>query len=266
MKRFNNYLLYILCTLALYLNIVFAENLEEIGLDIAKKSYENSRGYIDSQSDQLMILIDPKGNEVIREISGKNLENLDPNDGDKSIIFFKKPKDVEGTVMLSHTHVNDDDDQWLYLPALGRVKRISSSNKSGSFMGSEIAFEDFSGLDYRKYDWKYLGEEEFEGETCFKLESYPKYKNSGYTKRIGLTDNLFRSRKIDYYDRKGELLKTIYFEDYNLYLDKIWNADTFKVVNHQNNNSTIYKWINRELNVGLNKKDFEKSSLLKLAD
>jgi len=62
------------------------------------------------------------------------------------------------------------------------------------------------------------------------------------------------------------LLKTIYFEDYNLYLDKIWNADTFKVVNHQNNNSTIYKWINRELNVGLNKKDFEKSSLLKLAD
>jgi len=101
MKRFNNYLLYILLTLALYLNMVFAENLEEIGLDIAKKSYENSRGYIDSQSDQLMILIDPKGNEVIREISGKNLENLDPNDGDKSIIFFKKPKDVEGTVVTS---------------------------------------------------------------------------------------------------------------------------------------------------------------------
>ena len=59
---------------------------------------------------------------------------------------------------MSHTHVNDDD-QWLYLPALGRVKRISSSNKSGAFMGSEIAFEDFSGSDYRKYDWNYLGEE-----------------------------------------------------------------------------------------------------------
>ena len=262
----NNKFTYILLILLLNLTVVFAETSEEKGLEIAKKSYANSRGYTDSQSDQLMILIDPKGNEVIREISGKNLENYDPNDGDKSIIFFKKPKDVEGTVMLSHTHVNNDDDQWLYLPALGRVKRISSSNKSGSFMGSEIAFEDFSGLDYRKYDWKYLGEEEYDGEICFKLESYPKYKNSGYTKRIGLTDNLFRARKIDYYDRKGELLKTIYFEDYKLYLDKIWNADTFKVVNHQNNNSTIYKWINRELNVGLNKKDFEKSSLLKLSD
>ncbi len=258
--------IYIFLILIFSTVLISAETAEEKGLSIAMQSYENSRGYVDSQSDQLMILIDPSGNEVIREISGKNLENDDPNDGDKSIIFFNKPKDVEGTVMLSHTHVNDDDDQWLYLPALGRVKRISSSNKSGSFMGSEISFEDFSGLDYRKYYWKYLGEEEYDGETCFKLESFPKYENSGYTKRIGLTDNLFRARKIDYYDRKGELLKTIYFEDYKLYLDKIWNADTFKVVNHQNNNSTIYKWINRELNVGLNKKDFEKSSLLKLAD
>ena len=52
--------------------------------------------------------------EVTREISGKTLENLDPNDGDKSITYFKTPKDVQGTVMLSHTHINDDDDQWLY--------------------------------------------------------------------------------------------------------------------------------------------------------
>ena len=80
--------------------------------------------------------------------------------------------------MLSHTHVNDDDDQWLYLPALGRVKRISSSNKSGSFMGSEIAFEDFSGNDYRKYEWEFIGEEEYEGEICYKLVSIPKYKNT----------------------------------------------------------------------------------------
>ena len=148
-------------------------------------------------SDQLMILIDPKGNEVTREVSGKTLENLDPNDGDKSLTYFKTPKDVEGTVMLSHTHISDDDDQWLYLPALGRVKRISSSNKSGAFMGSEVAFEDFSGTDYRKYEWKFLGEE---------------------------------------------------------------------VENIQNKNITIFKWLNRELDVGINKKDFEKSSILRLAD
>ncbi len=243
-----------------------AETLEEKGKNIAKKSYENSRGFVDSESDQIMILIDPQGNKVEREISGKTLENLDPDDGDRSITYFNKPKDVEGTVMLSHTHVNEDDDQWLYLPALGRVKRISSSNKSGSFMGSEIAFEDFSGLDYRKYNWKYIGEENYQGELQSKIESYPKDKNSGYSKRVGLTDSLFRASKIDYYDRKGQLLKTIFFEDYKLYNNKIWNADTFRVVNHQNKNTTILKWKNRKLNVGLNKKDFEKSSLQKLSN
>ena len=133
-------------------------------------------------------------------------------------------------------------------------------------MGSEIAFEDFSGNDYRKYEWEFIGEEEYEGEICYKLVSIPKYKKSGYTKRIGFTDKLLRQRMIEYFDRKGELLKTLYFEDYQLYNDKIWNADTFRVVNHQNKNKTIYKWINRELNVGINKKDFEKSSLLRLAD
>ena len=261
----NKFLLILFFVMFVNTNLLSEDNFEK-GLRIAKESYESTRGYVDSESDQLMILVDPKGNEVIREISGKTLENDDPNDGDKSIIFFNKPKDVEGTVMLSHTHVNDDDDQWLYLPALGRVKRISSSNKSGSFMGSEIAFEDFSGNDYRKYEWEFIGEEEYEGEICYKLVSIPKYKNSGYTKRIGFTDKLLRPRMTEYFDRKGELLKTLYFEDYQLYNDKIWNADTFKVVNHQNKNKTIYKWINRELNVGINKKDFEKSSLLRLAD
>ena len=141
---------------ALFPFYLSAETAEEQGLRIAKASYENGRGFTDMVSDQLMILIDPKGNEVTREVSGKTLENLDPNDGDKSLTYFKTPKDVEGTVMLSHTHISDDDDQWLYLPALGRVKRISSSNKSGAFMGSEVAFEDFSGTDYRKYEWKFL--------------------------------------------------------------------------------------------------------------
>ena len=152
---------------ALFPFYLSAETAEEQGLRIAKASYENGRGFTDMVSDQLMILIDPKGNEVTREVSGKTLENLDPNDGD-SLTYFKTPKDVEGQ-LCCHIHISDDDDQWLYLPALGRVKRISSSNKSGAFMGSEVAFEDFSGTDYRKYEWKFLGEEMENNETFYKL-------------------------------------------------------------------------------------------------
>ena len=196
--------------LALFPFYLSAETAEEQGLRIAKASYENGRGFTDMVSDQLMILIDPKGNEVTREVSGKTLENLDPNDGDKSLTYFKTPKDVEGTVMLSHTHISDDDDQWLYLPALGRVKRISSSNKSGAFMGSEVAFEDFSGTDYRKYEWKFLGEEVENNETFYKLESYPNYENSGYSKRISLIDNLNRTHKLDSVSYTHLTLPTIY--------------------------------------------------------
>ena len=119
-------IIFIISIVIFFTGSLIAETSEEKGLSIAKKSYESTRGFVDSQSDQLMILIDPKGNEVTREISGKTYENTDVSDGDKSIIFFNKPKDVEGTVLLSHTHVNDDDDQWLYLPALGRVKRTVS--------------------------------------------------------------------------------------------------------------------------------------------
>ena len=97
----NKFLLILFFVMFVNTNLLSEDNFEK-GLRIAKESYESTRGYVDSESDQLMILVDPKGNEVIREISGKTLENDDPNDGDKSIIFFNKPKDVEGTVCF-HT-------------------------------------------------------------------------------------------------------------------------------------------------------------------
>ena len=254
-------IIFIISIVIFFTDSLIAETSEEKGLSIAKKSYESTRGFVDSQSDQLMILIDPKGNEVTREISGKTYENTDVSDGDKSIIFFNKPKDVEGTVLLSHTHVNDDDDQWLYLPALGRVKRISSSNKSGAFMGSEIAFEDFSGSDYRKYDWNYLGEEEYQGSTCYKLESFPKYKNSGYTRRVGLIDENLRSRKIDFYDRKDTLLKTLTYEDYKQYLDKFWRSNRLVMINHQTGKKTELLFADWKFRTGMTERDFDKSAL-----
>ena len=90
----NKFLLILFFVMFVNTNLLSEDNFEK-GLRIAKESYESTRGYVDSESDQLMILVDPKGNEVIREISGKTLENDDPNDGDKSIIFFNKPKDVK---------------------------------------------------------------------------------------------------------------------------------------------------------------------------
>jgi len=87
-----------------------------------------------------MTLRNRAGKESLRNVRIKNLE-VD-GDGDKSLSIFDEPADVKGTTSLTWSHSDKPDDQWLYLPALKRVKRISSKNKSGPFMGSEFAFED----------------------------------------------------------------------------------------------------------------------------
>ena len=217
-------------------------------------------GWQDSTADMVMLLRNKQGQESIREIKMKSLEVLD--DGDKSLTIFNKPRDVKGTAFLSFSHPVDADDQWLYLPALKRVKRISSRNKSGPFMGSEFAFEDLSSFEVEKYSYKYLGVEELNGLTNFKVEQYPVDENSGYTRRIVWLDTLeYRIHKIDFYDRKNSLLKTLTFSDYKQYLAKHWRADNQEMINHQNGKSTELKWTNYDFKTGLTDSDFNRNSL-----
>ena len=118
-------------------------------LEIAILNDQNNNGFIDSSSDMTMNLINRKGDVVSRKLRFKRLEV--PEDGDKSIAVFESPRDVKGVAILSYAHKVKSDDQWLYLPALKRVKRIASKNKSGPFLGSEFSFEDFSFQDVELY-------------------------------------------------------------------------------------------------------------------
>jgi len=247
--------------LTLASNASFALTLEEKkGLDISVEAKNRDLGWQDSTSDMLMLLRNKQGQESIREVKMKTLEVL--NDGDKSLTIFNKPRDVKGTAFLSFSHPVVSDEQWLFLPALKRVKRISSRNKSGPFMGSEFAFEDLSSFEVEKYTYKYLGEEELNGLTNFKVEQYPVDENSGYTRRIVWIDTLeYRVHKIDFYDRKDSLLKTLTFSDYKQYLDKYWRADKQEMVNNQNGKSTVLKWSNYEFKTGLTESDFNRNSL-----
>jgi hypothetical protein len=154
------------------------------------------------------------------------------------------------------------DDQWLYLPALKRVKRIASRNKSGPFMGSEFAYEDLSSFEVEKYSYRYLKNEACEGGECFVVEQFPVDKNSGYTRRIVWLDTEeYRAYKVEFYDRKNSLLKTLTFSGYQQYLDKYWRADLQQMVNHQNGKSTDLEWNNYQFRVGLKESDFNKNSL-----
>lgn len=237
-----------------------AETAEEKGLRIAQEAKTSDLGWQDMQAEMNMILRNKQGQESIREIRMKSLE-VD-GDGDKSLSVFDKPRDVKGTAFLSFSHPVGADDQWLYLPALKRVKRIASRNKSGPFMGSEFAYEDLSSFEVEKYSYKYIADEACEGGNCYVIEQYPVDKNSGYTRRVvWLDQSEYRPWKIEFYDRKNSALKTLTYHDYKEYEGKHWRPDMMKMVNHQTGKSTDLSWQSYQFKTGLSDKDFNKNTL-----
>jgi len=249
--------------IALPFGLVQAQTPAEKGLAIATEIDDRDQGWQDQTSNMQMILTNRQGQSSTRKIRLSSLEV--PGDGDKSISIFDEPADVKGTAFLSHTHAVKPDDQWLYLPALKRVKRISSSNKSGPFMGSEFAYEDIASQEVAKYTYKYLGEEEIDGRKMFINELYPQYKKSGYTRQVAWVDQeRYVLLKVEFYDRKNTLLKTLNFVDYNQYLDKYWRPDEMHMVNHQTGKSSKLIWSDYTFQNGLSDSDFERSILQRL--
>lgn len=235
---------------------------EEQGRAIAVEADQRDDGFGDMEVDLEMILRNAQGDEIKRSQRNKTLESKDKTVGDKSLIIFDNPRDVAGTAFLTFTKILEPDDQWLYLPSLKRVKRISSKNKSGPFVGSEFAYEDISSQEIDKYKYKYLRKEACGDMECFVVERIPQYEYSGYTKQVAWIDTKeFRPIKTDYYDRKSELLKTLTFEGYKQYLGKYWRADKFTMKNHQTNKSTEIDWKNYRFGVGLKDSDFTQENL-----
>ena len=153
-------------------------------------------------------------------------------------------------------------DQWLYLPALKRVKRISSADKSGPFMGSEFAYEDLSSQEVEKYRYRYLRDEILDGEQCFVVERVPVDENSGYTRQITWIDHSeYRMRRVEYYDRKGDLLKTMDLQNYDQYLQQYWRPGQLVMTNHQNGNRTVLAFGDYQFRTGLTEGDFTRGAL-----
>jgi outer membrane lipoprotein-sorting protein len=233
---------------------------EEKGLALAIESDRLDTGWKDQQAGLTMILRNRQGQESTRQIRNRSLEVQ--GDGDKAMSIFDSPNDVKGTAFLSYTHATRPDDQWLYLPALKRVKRIASNNKSGPFMGSEFAYEDITSQEVEKYTYKWLRDENYEGSEVYVVERYPTYKHSGYTKQIGWVDKkMHQPLKLEFYDRKGSLLKTLTHHGYKQYLDHYWRPDRMEMVNHLTNKSTTLLWKNYTFNNGFSNRDFDTNTL-----
>ena len=212
-----------------------------------------------------MVLVDRRGNERIRRLHASSLEV--EGDGDRSLVVFDNPRDIAGTAVLTFAHSDQSDDQWLYLPALKRVKRIAAANQSGPFMGSEFAYEDLVSEELGKYTYRWLRDEscpapDATSVTCFVIERDPKAESSGYRRQlVWLDDQEYRPWQVEYYDRRDERLKTLTYSEYELYDERFWRSHDMVMVNHQTGRRTRLRWTDILFGTGVEASDFTPASL-----
>lgn len=236
---------------------------EEVGKMIATDARESQKGFDNFTADMKMTLRSKNGREIDRALRLKVLET--ENDGDKTLFVFDRPRDVQGTAFLVHAFKDKPDQQWLYLPALKRVKGISSSNQSGSFMGSEFSYEDMGAVEIEKYQHAYLRDEACGDVECYVLERIPLFKDSGYSRQmIWLDKEALRTRQVYYFDRRNEHLKTMVMEDYELFLDRFWRSKQITMSNHLTGKSTVLRWENYEFGTDLDENDFSRTALKRI--
>jgi outer membrane lipoprotein-sorting protein len=173
--------------------------------DIVKKANDLLDQAKDSQTTMLMTLVNDKGQKRERSLSA--FVKKYGKGSSKSILFFNSPADVKGTSFLVWSEEGKDDKQWLYLPALQRVRQISSSSRGESFMGTEFTFYDMGSHDIDEFTYTLMKEELVDGELSFTIQVLPK-KAEFYSKAIiWIRKSNFIPIKADFYNLKGEYEK-----------------------------------------------------------
>ena len=226
MKKFLSLLSTLLLSAAL-----FAES----GYDIMKKADEVPSPKTSSNTATLTIH-SKKGNDRIREVI---MKSKDYGDVTKEVIVFTTPKDVAGTGYLMFEYPEDsngnkkDSDNWLYMPAMKKTRRIAASGSEGegSFMGTDFTYEDMGERGLNKDDFNLLGIETVDGVECYKVECVSKAHTEKDPRRVvyvGKED--FLMYKAEFYDRQDTLHRVLTCSDFST-IDGYKSAKTMKMEN-----------------------------------
>jgi outer membrane lipoprotein-sorting protein len=225
----------------------FAQELS--GYDIMKLADERYTGNT-AQYKLRMTLVSGRGAPRIRNVS---YYSKDYGDTDKILMVFQSPPDVAGTAYLSFSYDDEskDDDIWLYLPAMRRVRRIAGAGKNDDFLGTDFTYEDMGSRSLSKDTFKFQREESFDGEPCRVVEARPKDKSDPYGRRViwvRRDSNVIAA--VDYYDRQDRLLKKLRVSNIQK-IDGIWTPRKMEMTNVQNKHSTIIEISEIKFNIAL---------------
>jgi outer membrane lipoprotein-sorting protein len=209
----------------------------------------------DQQADLTMSLINSRGDERVRTI---RQFTKDFGTMEKKIMFFKSPADVRNTSFMnwSYDDENKDDDQWIYLPALKKIKRISSDSKSDYFMGSDFTYDDLGDRHPSQDTHKLIGEEMINGESCYVVESIPKDEDYMYSKTVTwIIKDKWIGLKKDFYDEDEDLLKILTVKKFEN-ISGYWIILSTEMHNVQKNHRTLIQLSNVTLDSGISDTQF----------
>ena len=231
---------------------------QKTGLQVMQTVYELPSGK-DTQAELSMVLTNKQGEKRVREL--KQYIVVD-GDVEKKIMFFVAPADVKGTSFMNWSYSSaKDDDQWIYLPALKRTKRISSGSKGDYFMGSDFTYDDLGERHPDEDTHKLLREETVDGKPCFVVESTPKAKGHMYSKTITwVLKDTYIGLKREFYDPNAKLLKTLTIKNFKK-ISGVWVILDTEMKNVQKNHSTTISLANVKINQGVPASKFTERSM-----
>ncbi len=224
------------------------------GLEIMQKVYDRPTGN-DMEALLTMTLVNSSGEQRVRKIK-QYIRDFGPVE--KKIMFFISPADVKNTSFMNWSYDKEgkDDDQWIYLPALKKIKRISSDSKGDYFMGSDFTYDDLGDRKPTDDTHKILREEKLNGLDCYVIESVPKDPDYMYSKTITwVVKDRWYGQKKEFYDEDGDLLKTLTLKKADN-IKGFWIIADVEMDNVQKNHKTVMELSNIKIDTGISKSMF----------
>jgi len=230
------------------------------GQQVIQNVYDRETG-TEVEGKLTMTLTNKDGNKRVRELK-QFIKDF--KDVEKKIMFFISPADVKNTSFMNWSYTDEKaDDQWIYLPALKKVKRISSDSKSDYFMGSDFTYDDLGDRKPNDDVHKILREEKLNDEDCYVVESVPKEEGYMYSKTVTwvIKDKWVGLQK-KFYDEDGDFLKTLYIRKY-ADIDGFLTILLTEMENDQNKHKTSMEFEDIKINKGIDDNYFTERMMKK---